>query len=218
MMLKSIGTSFLRARGITFYPQCDKTWPHDTLLPMASAEQTLNDAQYAFQSISAGETGDNDRNASRAKSLCKKIIRKYPTSTQAVEAHAILQRLGVEAYASKLAAEHRHKPHAEAHEAPRPAPREPNTLDDQTVLLDWSGLLSVILATPKTILGVVAFVALVLFGVFGVFVLGPLIVFVIMTGPFRHVMKPAQRREMNKFVIRANAWIDKRIESGSGLT
>jgi hypothetical protein len=183
---------------------------HDTLLPMASAEQLLNDAQYAFQSISAGETGENDRNASRAKSLCKKIIRKHPTSTEAVEAQAILKRLGEEAYLSNLAAEHRHKPHAKAPET--------YSHDDQTVLLDWSGLLAVILATPKTILGVVAFVALVLFGVFGVFVLGPLIVFVIMTGPFRHVMKPAQRREMNKFVIRANAWIDERIESGRGLS
>jgi len=185
---------------------------------MASAEQLLNDAQYAYQSISGGVTGDNDRNAARAKSLCKKIIRKYPSSTQAVEAHAILKRLGEEAFSSNLEAEHRHRPHAEAHQAPRPAPRESYTHDDQTVLLDWSGLLSVILATPKTILGVVAFVALVLFGIFGVFVLVPLIVFVIMTGPFRHVMKPAQRREMNKFVIRANAWINQRIESGKGLS
>ena len=187
---------------------------------MVSAERLLNDAQYAFQSISAGETGNNDRNASRSKSLCKKIIRKYPTSTEAVEAHGLLKRLGEEAFVSNLAVAHRHKPHAEAHESPRPAPpvrQESFAHDDQTVPLDWSGLLSVILATPKTVLGVFAFIAFVVFGIFGVFIFVPLIAFVVLTGPFRHTMKPAQQDELNKFVIRANAWIDKRLESGRGL-
>jgi hypothetical protein len=36
---------------------------------MANAEQLLNEAQYAFQSVSYGESRDNKRNASRAKSL-----------------------------------------------------------------------------------------------------------------------------------------------------
>jgi len=190
---------------------------------MANAEQLLNDAQYAFQSISAAETGNNDRNASRAKSLCNKIIRKYPASTEAVEAHALLKRLGVEAFTSNLAIAHRHKPHAESHRSqkpPQPSPRiiqETYTNDDQTVPLDWSGLLSVILATPKTVLGVIAFIAVVVFGIFGVFIFVPLIAFVFLTGPFRHTMKPTQQREMNKFVIRANAWIDKRLELGRGL-
>jgi len=42
---------------------------------MASVEQLLNEAQYAFQRVSFGESRDNERNASRASSLCKKIIR-----------------------------------------------------------------------------------------------------------------------------------------------
>lgn len=190
---------------------------------MASAEQLLNDAQYAFQSISAAETGNNDRNASRAKSLCRKIIRKFPTTTEAVEAHALLKRLGEEAFTSNLAIAHRHKPHAKSHrsqEPPQPTPRmqqDSYTPGDGAVPLDWSGLLSVILATPKTVLGVIAFIAFVVFGIFGVFIFVPLILFVIMTGPFRHVMKPAQKAEMNKFAIRVNAWIDSRIESGRGL-
>ena len=91
------------------------------------------------------------------------------------------------------------------------------THDDQTVPLDWSGLLSVILATPKTVLSVIAFIGLVLFSILGPFFLLPIVVLIFLTGPFRGTLQPKQRKEMNKFVIRANTWIDKQIESRSGL-
>ena len=89
---------------------------------MASAEQLLNEAQYAFQSISSGESPDNRRNASRAKSLCKKIIRKFATTSEAAEAHAILRRLGEEVYSSNLSIEHRHTDPVTHHTAPTPKP------------------------------------------------------------------------------------------------
>ncbi|NIS91430.1 MAG: hypothetical protein GTN98_15420 [Woeseiaceae bacterium] len=33
------------------------------------------------------------------------------------------------------------------------------------------------------------------------------------TGPFRGLLQPRQRQEMNKFVVQANAWIDERLRS-----
>ncbi len=61
---------------------------------MVSTEQFLNEAQYAFNSFGSGELRDNLRNAARARFFCKKIIRKFPISTEAASANAILRRLG----------------------------------------------------------------------------------------------------------------------------
>ena len=69
---------------------------------MATAEQLLNEAQYAFANISFGESFANTRHAARAKSLCRKIIRKFPATMEAGEARAILKRLGEEAYTSEM--------------------------------------------------------------------------------------------------------------------
>jgi len=185
---------------------------------MASAEQLLNEAQYAFQSVSSGESPDNQRNASRAKSLCNKIIRKFPTGTEAAEAHAILRRLGDEAYTSHLSIEHRHTTPSEHHTAPMPKPPARPTRDDETVPFEWAGLLSVILTTPKTVLAVIGFVGFVLFGIFGPILLLPLIAVVLLTGPFRQLLKPRQRRDMNAFITRANAYIEERRKSGTGFS
>ena len=69
---------------------------------MASAEHLLNEAHYAFANISYGESRANKRNAARAKSLCRKIIRRFPDSTEASEARAILRRLGEESPVSPM--------------------------------------------------------------------------------------------------------------------
>ena len=82
---------------------------------MASAEQLLHEAQYAFSCITYGESRQNRRNASRASSLCKKIIRKYPGTMEASEADAILKRMGERGYTSNLAVVHRHKSPREHH-------------------------------------------------------------------------------------------------------
>jgi hypothetical protein len=190
---------------------------------MANAEQLLNEAQYAFQSISYGESRDNMRNASRAKSLCTKIIRKFPTSSYAAEAHAILRRLGEEAYTSHLRVVHQHTTQAEHHTAPtaipkpKPVPLATSSHRDETVLLDWTGLLAVLAATSKSILAVIAFLGLVLFGIFGPILLLPLIAFVLLTGPFRQLLKPQQRKSMNVFIAQANAFIEDRRRSRTGL-
>ena len=55
---------------------------------MATAEKLLHDAYFAFNSISYGETPGNKRNKRRATSLCRKILRRFPGTTEAAEAHA----------------------------------------------------------------------------------------------------------------------------------
>ncbi len=189
---------------------------------MASAEQLLNEAQYAFQSISSGQSPDNNRNASRASSLCKKIIRKFPTSSYAAEAHAILRRLGEEAYTSHLGVEHRHTTQAKHHTAPtlmpKPKPQARATRYGATVPFDWAGLLAVILVTPKTVLAVIAFFVILLFAIFGPFMFLMFTGLMFLTRPIRQLMKPQERQKMNEFVVRANAYIEERRRSGTGFT
>ena len=204
---------------------------------MANAEKLLNEAQYAFNSISAGESREDSRNRSRATSLCRKIIRKYPESTEASEAHSILRRLGEEAFLPQMPLVHRHGSHENAHRTPEPkAQRSPApqtvTIPDPThhaptgkvshrddaVQLDWSGLMSVILATPKVVLGAIGFIVFVLFGIFGPFIFLALVALLFLATPVRALLQPKQRKEINAIVIRANAWIDDKYRSGSGLS
>jgi hypothetical protein len=185
---------------------------------MANAEKLLHQAQYAFQSISFGETPENKRNASRAMSLCKKIISKYPESMEASEAHAVLRRLGEEAYSSKMASRHRHVPqsthHAKPTFTPRPTPRpgqQRTFIDDgETETLDWSALIKSIFAIPKAVLALIAFAGLFLFGLFGPFLFLPLIGLVLFTGPFRQKLSPDQRNNLNTLVQRINAFVVER--------
>jgi hypothetical protein len=183
---------------------------------MASAEQLLNDAQYAFQSISVGDTRENRRNAALAKSLCKKIFRKYPGTSEAVVAHGIMMRLGEESFGSRLAVEHQHESHATAHDSRSSVPRAAFTPNDEIVPFDWNGLFLVIKNTPRTVTGVLLFVVAILFGFFGAFVFLPLAAFILLSGPFRQLLGPQQRQNMNTFVTAANAHIEKRRQSNAG--
>jgi hypothetical protein len=194
---------------------------------MASAEKLLHEAQYAFSSITFGESRQNKRNAARAKSLCMKIIRKYPVSMEAGEAHAILRRLGEEAYTSKMKVRHRHitqdahhsKPAplqmpqtgsasmpGEAHRRARPISPQATAASEE-VPFDWSGLLAWLVTLPKFVLGIIAFAGFFLFGIFGPFIFLPLLALVLFTGPFRKTMQPKQREELNQFIVRANIFI-----------
>ena len=186
---------------------------------MASAEQLLNEAQYAFQRINSGESQDNRRNASRAKSLCRKIIRKFPTSTDSASAHGILKRLGDEEFTSNLDSQHRHSTEHTFHAAPPSAlpsfaPQQRITQGDETVVVDWRGLLNLIFNAPKSSLAVVGTVAFVLFAFLGPFLLFPLIAFVLFTGRFRQRLKPMQRQKMNEFIVRTNAYVEERRKTG----
>lgn len=195
---------------------------------MANAEQLLHEAQYAFQSISFGQSRDNARNRSRAKSLCRKIIRKYPSTMEASEAHAILRRLGEEAYSSAMKTQHVHTSQADHHKAlvpqplmtdePVPQPRFRSTESVGAEAFDWGGLVSWLLMLPKLAIGLVVFAGIVLFDIFGPFIFFPLLVLVLLTGPFRQILKPEQRKEMNEFIVRVNAYIEEQRRSGGGFT
>lgn len=187
---------------------------------MANAEQLLHQAQYAFQSISFGESRNNTRNRSKAKSLCMKIIREYPATMEAGEAHAILRRLGEEAYSSKMASVHKHISQAEHHSAKALRRAQARTpihdaqytagADGAVETLDWGRLFGLLLTLPKAVLGVIAFGGIFLFGILGPFLFVPLVLFVMFTGPFRQMLKPEQREEMNAFIARVNEYMEKR--------
>lgn len=184
---------------------------------MANVEQLLHEAQFAFQSISFGESRENKRNASRAKSLCKKIIRKYPATMEAGEAHAILRRLGEEAYTSRIQEQHQHQTQRMHHRKPEQTTPQragqdlyippANNLNQET--LNWSGLIALILSMPKILLLALIFLGIILFGLFGPLLVIPLVGLVLFTGPFRHVLKPEQRVQMSAFIARANEHIEK---------
>ena len=192
---------------------------------MADADSLLHDAQYAFSCITFGDSPDNRRHAARAKSLCNKIIRRFPASFHADEAHAILRRLGEEAYVSKMPARHRHVTQAKHHADPKPlarprasrpvpAPRASQPVPvqsvDEDVRLDWGGLVAIVLGAPKVLLIMIFVAAAFLYGIFGPLLVVPLVVLVLLTGPFRSTLKREQRRQMNEFVRRVNAYIAER--------
>ena len=181
---------------------------------MASVEQLLNEAQYAFQSINSGESRDNRRNASRARSLCRKIIRKFPTSTEAVSAHSVLKRLGDEAFSPG----HSSQSHDGAKHTPfkvsSAAPQQRRSQIDGSVDLDWSGLLLLVWNAPKVVVAAVGFLAFVLFGILGPFFLLPLIAFVLFTGPFKQQLQPEQLQKVDEFTSRINAYIAERRKTG----
>lgn len=84
---------------------------------------------------------------------------------------------------------------------------------DEAVALDWSGLMSVLLKLPKVAWGVIAFISFISFGIFGFFILLPFLAILLLTGPFRGLLQPRQREQMNRLIIRANAMIDERLRS-----
>ena len=175
---------------------------------MASAEQLLHEAQYAFSCISFGDSPDNKRNASRARSLSRKIIRKYPTTMEASEARAILRRLGDEAFTSNLRIQHRHVPQAVHHRKPVPeAARTFVTEYDEIETFDWGGFLAWLFALPKFVLAMIVLAGLFLFSIFGPLLLVFLVGFAFLSTPFRRIFKPEQREGLDTFIARANDFI-----------
>ena len=62
---------------------------------MASAEELIREAQFAFHNVGPGST-DDKRNRARAKKFAKRVLRRYPVSPEAQQARAILSQLDVE--------------------------------------------------------------------------------------------------------------------------
>jgi hypothetical protein len=171
---------------------------------MANAEQLLNEAQYAFNSIHYGESRDNRRNAARARSLCKKIIRKFPTSTEAGSARGILRRLGDEAFSSKISEKHQHS----TEHRPMRESAEKIALQDPDVQLDWSGIFKLMFKWPTISLLTVAAVFLFFNAIFGSFLLVPLVALVLFFGPLKRSLQPGQAQKVNEAIAKINAYVD----------
>ncbi len=75
---------------------------------MASAEKLLLEAEFAFRNISPGST-DEKKFTARAKRYASKLVRKYPASSEAEQAHNILRHLGV-GYSSVKSRSSRRRP------------------------------------------------------------------------------------------------------------
>ncbi len=176
---------------------------------MATAEKLLHEAYFAFGNISYGETPNNKRNMRRATRLCHKILRKYPGTTEAAEAHAILMRLGDESYTSRLSQQHK-RITQEVQHAPRPAAQASMTTAAQEVeALNWSGLIGWLLSLPRFVLGLILVGGFFLFGVFGPLLFVPLVLLFLFTGPFRGMLKPEQRRQIDDIVASINRAIEE---------
>ena len=189
---------------------------------MASAEKLLHEAQYAFASISFGESLSNTRNRMRAKSLCRKIMRKYPGSMESEEAFAILQRLGEESYTSGMRIAHQHGSQENHHRAQPVSTvmpgNEPGRGAGSGDTLDWSGLVGLILGLPRAVLFAVLAAGFILFAIFGWLLVLPLIALILLTGPFRSLLRPDARRQLNDLVVRLNTFINERHNSGGGFS
>jgi len=197
---------------------------------MASAEHLLHEAQYAFASISSDGSRDNKRSMSRAKSLCQKIIRKYPGTMEAAEAVAILRRLGEVAYVSNIRGRHRHVTQAQ-HHGKAPAKRSNpsastnlaqtrtfiNSVAGQDARLNWGGLLSLLLAAPKVLLGIQAVFGFILFGILGPFLYLPFVLAFLVLGPFRSILNEQQREQVDSFIVAVNQWIDEDGKTGNWI-
>jgi len=59
---------------------------------VASAEELIREAQHALGNVSPG-SADERKNSARAKKYAKRVIRKYPGSSEAIQAAAILGQL-----------------------------------------------------------------------------------------------------------------------------
>lgn len=62
---------------------------------MASAEELIREAQFAFHNVGPGST-DEKRNRALAKKFAMRVLRKYPVSAEAEQARAILSQLKIE--------------------------------------------------------------------------------------------------------------------------
>lgn len=158
---------------------------------MANAEKLLNEAHYAFNRINSGESPDNRRNASRARSLCMKIIRRYPASAEASSAKAILRRLGDATYEASLAS----------------PPESTQKKNADTESLNWQGLLTLLLKGPKWPLIAAGAATFFLFTIFGPLFLIFLVAIVFFIGPLKKQLTPERRRDLNEMIARANAHV-----------
>ena len=180
---------------------------------MASAEKLLNEAQYSFQNIGFDDSSDSRKNRSRAKSLAHKILRKYPGTSEAASAHALLLRLDATGYTpTKNVHTHSKSPQNNHQHHKLRTPVAKNSSNSQTmpgndVQLRWGDLIAKIFALPKPALFVLFVVGMFLFGVFGPFILIPAVILILLGSPLKRAFPNKTQRNSDEFVRKINAWL-----------
>ena len=149
-------------------------------------------------------------------------MRKYPGTMESQEAYAILQRLGEEGYTSGMRMVHQHRSQEDHHRA-APVTTVIRGTDlsrgaESGDTLDWSGLVGLILGLPRAVLFAVLAAGFILFAIFGWFLVLPLIALILFTGPFRSLLGPDARRQLNDLIVRLNTLINERRNSGGGYS
>lgn len=181
---------------------------------MASAEELMREAQYAFLNISFGDAPDNRKNTARAMSFATKVLKKYPTTPEADVARSILWRLGDEAYAAKIKNRHAHatsdkKPHTHSQLEP-PVVRsteQPRFAQGQGERLDWQRLIAGVFKLPRAVLIMLVFAGTILFSLFGFFLIVPVVVLVAFATPLRAIFPAKNRQTVDDAIRRLNAWL-----------
>lgn len=79
---------------------------------MASAEELIQEAYFAYQNVSPGATDEN-RQRSRAKKFAMRILRQYPVSIEAEQARSILDGLKVDDVPARFVNTHTHDTRSE---------------------------------------------------------------------------------------------------------
>lgn len=117
---------------------------------MASAEELIREAQFAFHNVGPGST-DEARNRARAKRFARRILRQYPTSSEAQQARAILSQLDME-YAlsadTSSVSQKKHSP-APALMPSKSSPGDVTTLASETGDSGWKQLWQLFSELPR---------------------------------------------------------------------
>jgi hypothetical protein len=176
---------------------------------MADAGELIRDALYAFYNISHSDSPDNRRNTARAKSISRKIIRKFPGSIEADQAQQILERLDPAAATHSLQKQPQHRlDQADRHEQVDQHFRA--TAKQRPANRDWKKLLQAV-----TLLNAFERNLLLAGGLLLVIML-PFLAFAIigasifLAGPFKKYRPQESEDLLDKFFSQLDAWIIKR--------
>jgi hypothetical protein len=183
---------------------------------MADAGELLREAQYAFHNVSHGNSPDNRRNTAHAKSLARKIIRKFPTSMEAGQAQQILERLDPDSATLSIqrGPEHQFKQidrHEQIEQHHRLADSSPSIGGrKRPVNRDWKKLLQALThlkSFERNLLLVGAFFLVTLMP-FAALTIAATIIF--LAGPFEKYHPQGTQDVLDKFYAQTDAWIAKR--------
>jgi hypothetical protein len=157
---------------------------------VASADELIREAQYAFRNISHGST-DERKYRARAEKYARRIIRKYPASIEASQARQILAQLNFQIPVQsqpvappRNAAADFEKSHSADSGHTKNLSRPPTSLraalQHSGVPEDWRDLIRRFIDLPpgkKKTIGFVIFFAIVFFFPIGIFIVSGLVIF-----------------------------------------